>query len=188
MAGRSRHVPVLLITGPVGVGKTETASAASGLLTERGIRHACVDLPQISKAFPECDDDPWNEQLAHRNLACMWTNFRAVGAERLIISRVLEARSLVARIADAVPGADVVIVRLRAPLDVIEARIRNRNLAHPEWFLGAAAHLVLAMDEQPVEDHLVDNATLSVEATAREVLHVAGWLTTTDWHAEARLP
>ena len=124
-------VPVLLITGPVGVGKTRTASAASGLLTERGIRHACVDLPQISKAFPERDDDPWNEQLAHRNLACMWVNFRAVGAERLIISRVLEARSLISHITDAVPGTDVVVVRLRAPLDVVEARIRDRNRSHP---------------------------------------------------------
>jgi adenylylsulfate kinase len=65
-------VPVLLITGPVGVGKTRTASAASELLNERGIPHACVDLPQISKAFPARDDDPWNEELAHRNLACMW--------------------------------------------------------------------------------------------------------------------
>ena len=170
------RVPVLLITGPVGVGKTQTASAASGLLAERGILHACVDLPQISRAFPEREDDPWNERLAHRNLACMWSNFRAVGTERLIISRVLEARSLVHRIADAVPGADVVVIRLRAPLAVIQARIRSRDGAHPEWFLGAAAELVPAMDAQRVEDHLVDNATRSIEATAREVLRVAGWL------------
>ena len=168
---------MLLITGPVGVGKTRTASAASGLLTERGIPHACVDLPQICQAFPERDNDPWNERLAHRNLACMWTNFSAAGAERLIVSRVLEARSLVHRIADAVPGADVVVVRLRAPLDVVEARIRSRDRAHPEWFLGAAADLVPSMDAQRVEDHVVDNATLSIEATAREVLRVTGWLT-----------
>ena len=179
MADGSSPVPVLLITGPVGVGKTQTAAAASGVLTERGIRHACVDLPQVSMAFPERHDDPWNERLAHQNLACMWSNFLAVGTERLIISRVLEARSLVTRIADAVPGADVVVVRLRAPLDVIEARIRSRNHAHPEWFLGAAAALVPAMDEQRVEDHLVDNARLSIEATAHEVLRVAGWLTPT---------
>jgi broad-specificity NMP kinase len=170
-------VPVLLITGPVGVGKTRTASAASGLLAERGRRHACVDLPQISKAFPARDDDPWNEELAHRNLACMWTNFRAVGAERLIISRVLEARSLIRRISDAVPGADVVVVRLRAPLDVVEARIRDRNPSHPEWFLNAAAQLVPAMDEQRVEDHVIDNGALSIDETAYEVLRAARWLT-----------
>ncbi len=64
-------------------------------------------------------------------LPCMWVNFRAVGAERLIISRVLEARSLISHITDAVPGTDVVVVRLRAPLDVVEARIRDRNRSHP---------------------------------------------------------
>ena len=169
-------VPVLLITGPVGVGKTRTASAASGLLTERGMRHACVDLPQISKAFPARDDDPWNEELAHRNLACMWVNFRAIGAERLIITRVLETRSLLRRITEAVPRADVVVVRLRAPLDVVEARIRERNRSHPEWFLDAAAYLVPTMDEQRVEDHLIDNDALSIDATAREVLRVTGWI------------
>ena len=169
-------VPVLLITGPVGVGKTRTASAASGLLSERGILHACVDLPQISMAFPERDDDPWNERLAHRNLACMWANFRAAGAERLIVTRVLEARSLVERIADAVPGADVVVVRLRAPLEVVEARIRDRNGEHARWFLDAAANLVPAMDEQRVEDHVIDNEALSIHATAHAVLRAAGWI------------
>ena len=168
-------MPVLLITGAVGVGKTTTASAVSSLLSEEGILHACVDLPQISKAFPERPDDPWNEQLAHRNLACMWRNFRAVGVERLIVTRVLEARSLIRRVADAVPGAEVVVVRLRAPLPVVQARIRERDRDHPEWFLGAAEHLVPAMDAQPVEDYLVDNAHLSVDETAREVLRVTGW-------------
>jgi adenylylsulfate kinase len=169
-------VPVLVITGPVGVGKTSTADAVSGLLSERGILHACVDLPQISKAFPERPDDPWNEQLGHRNLACMWTNFRAVGAERLIITRVLEARSLIGRIHRAVPGAEVVVVRLRAPLDIIQARIRSRDREQPEWFLDAAAYLVPAMDEQRVEDHVIDNATLSLGETAHEILRVIGWL------------
>jgi hypothetical protein len=57
------------------VGKTTTADAVSYLLAQRAIRHACVDLPQIGKAFPVSDDDPWNEELTHRNLASMWQNF-----------------------------------------------------------------------------------------------------------------
>ena len=168
---------MLLITGPVGVGKTSTAAAASGLLAERGILHAWVDLPQVGQAFPERDDDPWNEELAHRNLAAMWQNFHAVGAERLIVTRVLEARSLVRRIERAVPGAQVVVVRLRAPLDVIRSRIRARD-HEPEWFLAAAERLAPAMDEDPVEDHLVDNSSSSIVETAGAVLAAVGWLAT----------
>src|SRR5919202_742308 len=148
----SSSVAVLVITGPVGVGKTSTAVAVSWLLSQQGVLHARVDLPQISTAFPERDDDPWNERLAHRNLASLWQNFRAVGVERLIVTRVLETRPLIRRIDDAVPGAEVVVVRLRAPLEVVQARIRARDRDHPEWFLDAAEHLVPAMDAQAVED------------------------------------
>ena len=172
----SSPVPVLLITGPVGVGKTSTAGAVSSLLSQQGILHAWVDLPQISQALPERDADPWNEQLAHRNLACMWQNFRAVGVERLIVTRVLESRSLVHRIEEAVPAAQVVVVRLRAPLEIIQARLRARD-REPEWFLDAAEHLVPAMDEQPVEDYLIDNSSSSIDQTAREVLSAVAWLT-----------
>jgi adenylylsulfate kinase-like enzyme len=168
-------VPVLLVTGPVGVGKTSTAEAMSNLLTDQGIRHAYVDLPQISRVFPERAEDPWNEEVGHRNLACMWRNFQAAGAGRLVVSRVLEDRSLIRRIEVAVPGADVVVVRLQAPLAVVEERIRGRDPEHPGWFLEAAAYLVPAMDAQRVEDHLVANATLSIDETAREALRVAGW-------------
>ena len=170
----SPQVPVLLITGPVGVGKTTTADAVSYLLAERGIRHACVDLPQIGKAFPVPESDPWNEELSHRNLASMWQNFQAVGAERLIVSRVLESSSGLRRISEAVPGAEITVVRLRAPLSVVHRRIRARN-AQPEWFLNAATELSQTMELHALEDFVVDNEAMSVDETAKVVLDLTGW-------------
>jgi hypothetical protein len=105
----------------------------------------------------------------------MWTNYRNAGAERLIFSRVLGYRSGVRRIETAVPGAQVTVVRLRAPLDVIHNRIRDRNRYDPEWYLNAATELSQSMDEQPIEDHLIENGTLSITETARHVLRVTGW-------------
>ena len=173
----SPQVPVLLITGPVGVGKTTTAEAVSYLLAQRSIRHACVDLPQIGKAFPVPDSDPWNEELTHRNLASMWQNFQAAGAERLIVSRVLEARSGLRRITESVSGADITVVRLRAPLTVVHRRIRARN-PDPEWFLNAATELSHTMELHALEDFVVDNEGISVDETARMVLDVTGWADT----------
>jgi adenylylsulfate kinase len=168
------RVPVLLITGPVGVGKTTTADSVSYLLAQRGVRNACVDLPQIGKAFPAHDADPWNEELIHRNLACMWANFKAAGAERLVVSRVLETRSGLGRIAEAVPGAEITVVRLRAPLAILHRRIRARN-PRPEWFLDAATELSQAMELHALEDFLVDNEDMSADETAKAVLQVTRW-------------
>ena len=133
-------VPVLLITGPVGVGKSTVAAEAGRLLREADVPHALVDLTWIEQCWPVPADDPWNECLTHRNLACMWENFRQAGAGRLLLVRVLEARSLLRHLAEAVPGADIMAVRLRAPLAVLHARIRAREASDPSWFRRAASH------------------------------------------------
>jgi len=169
-------VPVLLITGPVGVGKSTVAAEAARLLREANIRHALVDLAWIEQCWPVPADDPWNERLTHRNLACLWANFRQAGAGRLILVRVLEARSLLRHVAEAVPGAEITVVRLRAPLAVLHARIRSREASDPSWFLGGATHTAKVLEQARVEDHLVDNQDRPVAVVAEEVLRLAGWL------------
>jgi len=106
---------VLLLTGPVGVGKSTVAAAAAWLLREANVPHAAVDLARLAECWPVPADDPWHEQLLHRNLACVWANFQQAGAERLLLTRVLEARSLLRHVVAAVPGAQITVVRLRAP-------------------------------------------------------------------------
>jgi hypothetical protein len=169
-------VPVLVITGPVGVGKSTVATEAARLLREANVPHALVDLAWIEQCWPVPADDPWNERLTHRNLACMWANFRQAGADRLILVRVLEARSLLRQVAEAVPGAEVTVVRLRAPLAVLQTRIRSLEAGDPSWYLGAATHTAKVLEQARVEDHLVDNEDRPVAVVAEEVLHRVGWL------------
>jgi predicted kinase len=170
-------VPVLVVTGPVGVGKSTVAAEAARLLRAANVPHAVIDLAGIGTCWPTPADDPWNERLAHRNLACMWANFRTAGADRLLLTRVLEARSLLQHVVEAVPGAEVTVVRLRAPLEVLQARIRSREAAaDPGWFLGAAAYTAEVLETAGVEDHLVDNQDRSVGEVAEEVLRLVGWL------------
>jgi hypothetical protein len=169
-------VPVLLVTGPVGVGKSTVAGEAARLLRDAGVPHALVDLARIGACWPAPADDPWNERLTHRNLACMWSNFHTAGADRLILARVLEHRSLLRPIVEAVPGAAVTVVRLQAPLVLLRTRIRAREAGDPGWFLEAAVHTAQVLEQARVEDHLVDNADRPAAEVAEEVLRLVGWL------------
>jgi hypothetical protein len=169
-------VPVLVITGPVGVGKSTVANEAAWLLRQADVPHALVDLDRIEQCWPVPPDDPWNERVSHRNLACMWANFRQAGADRLIFARVLETRSLLRRVTEAVPGAQITVVRLRAPLAVLHERIRSREAGDPDWFLAAATHTAEVFEQARVEDHLVDNDNRPATMVAEEVLYRVGWL------------
>ena len=173
----SPDVPVLVISGAVGAGKSTVAAEAASLLREAAVPYALVDLAQIECCWPVPDDDPWNERLIHKNLASLWPNFAEAGATRLILCRVLESRSLLGPVRTAVPGAEITVVRLRVPLDELHARIRRREAAgDPTWYLEAASYLVPVLERAGVEDHVVDNSARPARETATEVLRLVGWL------------
>jgi len=152
-------VPTLLITGPVGVGKTTVAGEVANLLGEAGIAHAFVDMDALRWCFPAPPGD----------------RFR-VGIGRLILADVLEDRAALARYERAVPGAAITVVRLRAPVATLAAQVARRETgAGLAWHLARAAELAAQMDRDRVEDLLIDTAGRPTAAIAREVLARAGW-------------
>lgn len=175
------RVPVLLITGPVGVGKSSVLSEVEDLLQAAGMRFAAVELDALSYCHPPTpDDDRYRTKLTFRNLAAAWRNFRAAGAERLILARVLESRAELARYHRAVPGAEIVVVRLRASAPTLQRRIRRREigLGHA-WHSRRAKELAQIMDRAQVEDILVETDGRTVNAIAREILDRTAWLPAT---------
>lgn len=148
-------VPIVLFTGPVEVGNSTVAMEAARLLKTAQIPHALVDLAWSAVSWPRPPDDPWNERLMYRNLACMWSNFRQAGVERLILCRVLEDRSVLSPIIEAVPGAKITVIGLRAGLAELHPRVRHQ-----------------------IEDHVMDNEGRSAAEIAKEALRLAGWLNT----------
>src|SRR4030088_647613 len=157
-AGVTGSVPVLVITGPVGSGKSTIAAEAGELLRKANLPHAVVDPARIRGSWPPPPADPWNERVLHRTLAAMWSNFRDAGAQRLILSRVLETRGLLQPIAEAVPGAEMTVIRMRVRLEALQKRIRSREAGRdPEWFLGAAGNLVERLEQLRVENYVVEN-------------------------------
>lgn len=171
-------VPTLLITGPVGVGKTSVAAEVSALLDRAAVAHAVVDMDSLRWCYPSPPHDPFNVALALKNLADVWVNFRAAGAERLVLADVVEARDDLARYREAVPGATILVVRLRASVGTLIDRVRRREMgAGLDWHLRRAAELAARMERDKVEDMVVDTDGRPVAAVAREVVDRGAWAT-----------
>lgn len=172
---RSTVVPLLLISGTVGVGKTSVGGEISEILTARSVPHAFVDLDALANSWPV--QGRFNEGLAFRNLASVWANFRAAGAERLVVASVVESRDDLRRYEEAVPGAEVTLCRLLASQGAREARLRAREVGSGlAWHLNRTAELEHILQEAALEDFCVVNEGRPLEAVALEVLQKAGWL------------
>ena len=172
----SANVPVLVVTGPVGVGKTTVAAAVSDLLDRAAVAHAMVDADHLRWCYPTPPDDPFRAALGLRNLAAVWANYRAAGAERLVLADVVESRDDLAGYRAAVPDATLLVVRLAAPLPTIERRLACReNGDGLDWHRRRAAELIGIMERNRVEDLLLETDGRSPLDVAREVLARAGW-------------
>jgi predicted kinase len=133
--GQNRTVPaeprshVLLIGGRSGVGKSTVATALHELLTEAAVRHAVIEGDLLDLAHPAPHEDGLD--LAERNLAAMWRNYRAFGYRRLVLTNtasVVARDSLVAAMGDRplVTG-----VLLRASDETTTRRLSRRGLGAP---------------------------------------------------------
>jgi adenylylsulfate kinase len=175
MEPRVDVVPVLVLSGSVGSGKSTVGRCVARMLRDRDIPHALVDHEWLACSGPVAPDDHWNERVAARNLACIWSNSRSAGAERLIFCRVLEARSLLRYVTGAIPGAAATVVQLRVPLGLIRQRLYSREL-EPDWYLDAASVLTSRLDASDVADFVVDNGERAPDDVAAEILDFVGWL------------
>lgn len=169
-------VPVLLLTGTVGAGKTAVAMEASAILAERGVAHAAIDVDALSYVFPRPASDPFGAEVALANLAAVWANDRAAGAERLVLARVVQHRSDLPAFEAAIPGAQITVCRITAPASLVETRLRAREVgAGLDWHLRRAAELSTILDEARCEDVVVANDGRPIAAVAAEVLRRIGW-------------
>ena len=169
-------VPTLLITGTCGVGKSTIAAEANEALADAGVANAAIDLDALTWLWPS--SSAYNSDLMFENLGALWPNYRAHGAERLVLARVLEDRSELERYRAVVPGAELVVCRLVAPQDLRVERIRTRMPAGPsrDWHERRTVELEESFQRSGVEDFAVTNDHRSPREVAMEVLDHAGWI------------
>lgn len=165
---------VVFIGGRSGVGKSSVAAEASRLLAVADIRHAVIEGDNLDQAHPQ----PWRAgvDLAGRNLAAIWANYRAIGYSRLIFTNtvsVLEAPALAAALGGEVRSF---LVLLTASDETAAERLARREIGgalseHIARSSAAAAEL-----DASAAAHRVATDGRSVTDIARDVLTSTGWL------------
>lgn len=170
----AREVRVLVLSGSMGSGKTTILGEASDLLAAAGVFHAAVDMDFLGLCHLP-NGAP--RDLATRNLAAVWKNYADLGVTRLLLAEALEGGEQREEIADAIPGAAILVCRLRARLGTMQARVRLREPGMlQERYVARVGELEASLDAARVEDFAVDNDERPATVVAREVLARASWL------------
>ena len=169
-------VPTLVLTGPVGSGKSTVAAEIDDVLAELKVPNAAVDLDALVWQWPSTSR--WNNDLLFENLASLWPNYQAHGATHLILARVLEDRAELDCYRAAVPGAEITVCRLTTPEPLRLQRLRERMPPGPsrDWHLARTVELEGILANLVCEDFEVENGDRPVRDVALEVLVRAGWL------------
>jgi chloramphenicol 3-O-phosphotransferase len=159
---------VIVITGPVGSGKSTSAWALHDMLAEERITTALIDMDYLRCAWPQVS--VWNQQLGYDNFAAIAINHQAIGVRCFIVADVVETLEQRFDYANAVPGSRVIIVRLNVPLDVVSLRLHGRETAASlEWHLTRAPQIQETLIRNGIGDIVVDVTDHAPRDVAREI-------------------
>jgi hypothetical protein len=160
----------VLITGIYGTGKTSVVEEIAAMLDTRDTPYAAIDLDWLIWANVEGGHGPAARAVLERNLAAVVGNFRDAGLTRFLLAGYVEDTAAVAGIGHVV-GVPMKVIRLTAPIDVIERRIGGGR--SEELDVARAALARSALDD--VGDIAID-ADRPLSGVASEILEWLGWL------------
>lgn len=168
------EVPVLILSGTVGVGKSTVMVEVHDILAAARVSHACIERDALAYTWPERGE--FNHATVIENVATICENFRRAGAERLVIAGVVETLADVEDYRRAIPGARITVCQLVAPEDERLARLAAREVgAGLRWHLRRTVELQQILDTTRVHQLSVENHARPIRDTALEVLARVNW-------------
>lgn len=173
---QAQQTNLIVISGPVGVGKTTLSEELSHLLNNRQIAHTIVDLDGLSKTYPRAEEDPYGEKVALANLKAVWANSKTLGTRNLIIARVIETREGLRRIERTVGARKSLLVQLSANDDSLRERVRQRELGKGRaWHEERALDLSRKLAKANLADIYINTDDRSIAEVAVELLSQVVW-------------
>ena len=162
----------LLLTGLFGTGKSSVASEMAETLEARGVLYAAIDLDWLCWGY--AGEGPGAEhRMLLANVVPVVVNYRSAGVTRFILARSMRTRDEVDGLREAI-GMPLRVVRLTAPWDEIERRLRSDVTSGRQQDLREAAAWRDANDDEGAEDRVVANDR-PIGEVAQEILVWLGW-------------
>jgi adenylylsulfate kinase-like enzyme len=177
LVNHTEAVKAVLLTGTIGSGKTALAVELGDVLGGRGLATAVIDLDWLGWWHAPAGTPSSPADLIVRNLEAVWPNFRAEGARFVVLARMLQERSEIDALRKALPDADLTVVRVEAPHEIVEKRLRQRDTgAELAGHLKELAGMQRRVTELSAEDLRIENGDRSIADVATELLDRLGWL------------
>ena len=166
----------VLLTGPVGAGKTTLATEIGELLKAADVAHAVIELDWLSWCVGPGGDAQIRRQLVIENLAAMVSNFQRAGICRYVLAGSIVSLEHLDAVASTLDGIHLEVVRIVAPAELLASRVEERDAARKTLGSVSQAAEFLATTRNAIPDCLeVDNTSGDVSATAEAVLDKIGW-------------
>ena len=110
------------------------------------------------------------------NLQVVWPNFHSEGARHLVLTRTIQNAAIVDGLRAALGEAELSVVRVTAPADLVERRLRGRDTgAVLEEHLAETIEMARVLDELAIEDFRVSNDR-PIRETATDLLGRLEWI------------
>ena len=187
----------LLLSGVSGVGKSTVGDAVGRVLSSAGLVTAVVDTDTLAQFGPVPAGGErggrigLHDSLKCANLAALWMNFQAAGANFIVVSAGIETVQLREAYTGCLVGCDVQLVRLVAPPETIRTRLRGRDtgetlerhlrelereLSDRDGDMSERDGELGEPDSAGIEDFTVVNDDRPIAEIAGEIVSRAGWL------------
>jgi len=168
-------LPVLIVNGTIGSGKSTVGLAIHEMLESLKVPHAYLDLDRLTDCYPV--KGRFNDGIMFDALAALWPVYSAAGADRLILARVIEAPLELESFERALGECTFSVVLLKASEDTRRARISAREFGDSlKWHLDRSRELEEILTNSGAYDFVVRNDDGAPLETAKAVLQECGWI------------
>lgn len=167
---------VVFIGGRSGTGKTSVGFEIHAKLSAAGVSHCLIDGDFLDMAYPP----RWEHNLAERNLAGMWENYRALGYRRMIYTNTVSVLpDVIAQLTTAMGDNPKVLAILLTCTDITaRERLGQREIGSTlDQHLASSADVAVRLQAGAAAcAHQIATDARTVSDIAADVIDLTGWL------------